>query len=398
MKTILSILQRIILPCICLVFTIGCTSSDEPEPITPQASRTVLVYMVANNNLSSYAAQDFKEMLTGMAALPESTPGRLLVYYAPASGTPELREVMRDGSYTTLTSYTDGLSSVDESRMRSVISDAKNATKAKSYGLVLWSHGTGWLHDNGTIEDEPEQTPGQMSTYSFGWDGTPAKKMSVESLNRAIDGIDWDFIYFDCCHMGTVEVAYELRRRTPVIVACATELGLEGMPYDQNVAPLFAKEAQLDVALDNTFDYYDYQYRIGYGYGCSISLIHTASLDNLATLTREILKTYGPGSAGYQPVPYFRKVVMSTGIYDMRHYIESLCSDPSLLKRWTDTFDATVPLHRTTSEVYMLPAKDFHGLGCQIIMTPDEAETYNYKATSWWKDVVSHTSFTPDNQ
>lgn len=398
MKTTLSILQRIILPCICLVLTIGCKSADEPEPAKPETSRTVLVYMVANNNLSTYAAQDFKEMLTGMAALPASAQGRLLVYYAPASGTPELREVMRDGSYTTLTSYTDGLSSVEEGRMRAVISDVKSATKTESYGLVLWSHGTGWLHDNGTIENVSEQNSGQMSTYSFGWDGTPAKKMSIESLGRAIDGTDWDFIYFDCCHMGTVEVAYELRHRTPVIVASATELGLEGMPYDRNVAPLLAKEAQLETALGNTFDYYEYQYRIGYGYGCSISLIHTASLDNLAKQTREILETYGPGDEDYQPVPYFRKVVMSTGIYDMRHYIESLCKDPSRLKRWADTFDATVPMHRTTSEVYMLPSQDFHGLGCQIITTPDEAEIYNYKSTSWWKDVVSHATFTPDNQ
>ncbi|MDE5799624.1 MAG: hypothetical protein K2H74_01210 [Paramuribaculum sp.] len=352
MKRILSILQRIILPCICMALAIGCTSSDEPEPSKSEASRAVLVYMVANNNLSSYASQDFKEMLNGMAALPESAPGRLLVYYAPTFGSPELREVMRDGTSNTLFTYTDGLSSVDVARMRQVIDDAKSYAQADSYGLVLWSHGTGWLHDYGTIEEGAEQASGQMSTYSFGWDGTPAKKMSIESLNKAIDGIDWDFIYFDCCHMGTVEVAYELRHRTPMIVACATELGLEGMPYDLNVAPLLAKDAQLDVAMGNTFDYYDYQYRIGYGYGCSISLIRTANLDDLAALTREILETYGPGSTDYQPVPYFRKVVMSTGIYDMRHYIESLCGDESLLKRWTDAFDATVAKHSTTAEVY----------------------------------------------
>ncbi|MDE6782205.1 MAG: hypothetical protein K2J17_00645 [Paramuribaculum sp.] len=394
MKRIHSILQRIILPCICVALAMGCTSTNEPEPPQNDITRTVLVYMVANNNLSSYASQDFKEMLNGMAALPESAPGRLLVYYAPASSTPELREVMRDGTSNTLKSYSDGLSSVDAARMREVIEDARSYTQADSYGLVLWSHGTGWLHDYGTIEDEPEQ----QWTYSFGSDGTPAKKMSIESLNRAIDGIDWDFIYFDCCHMGTVEVAYELRHRTPVIVACATELGLEGMPYDLNVAPFFAKEAQLDVAMGNTFDYYDYQYRIGYGYGCSISLIRTANLDDLASHTRKILETYGPGSTDYQPVPYFRKVVMSTGIYDMRHYIESLCTDESLLKRWADAFDATVAKHSTTAEVYTLPAKDFHGLGCQIITYPDEAETYNYKATSWWKDVVSHATFNTDNQ
>ena len=92
-----------------MALTVGCTSSDEPEQPQSEAARTVLVYMVANNNLSSYASQDFKEMLNGMAALPASESGHLLVYYAPAFGTPELREVMRDGSYRTLMSYADGL-------------------------------------------------------------------------------------------------------------------------------------------------------------------------------------------------------------------------------------------------------------------------------------------------
>lgn len=373
---------------------LGCSSADEPDAPQVQPERTVLVYMVANNNLSGWASQDFKEMISGMEALPATTTGRLLVYYAPSNGTRELREVMRDGTYTTIKTYADGRPSVDESFMSEVIDDAKEATGSDSYGLVLWSHGTGWLHDAGTIEDEP----GAMSTYSFGWDGTPAKKMSIESLSRAIDGTDWDFIYFDCCHMGTVEVAYELRHRTPLIVACATELGLEGMPYNHNITPMLAAKPDLAAAVANTFSFYEHQYLMGYGYGCSISLISTAKLDELAACTREILQSCGTMAVGYEPVPYFRSLVMSSGIYDMRHYIESLCADPDMLARWTRAFDATVIKHLTTDEVYTLPAADFHGLGCQIIAHPDDAGWCNYKATSWWADVVSHASFNTDNQ
>ena len=46
-----------------LVFTACGGNHEEPRPTT--APRTVLVYQVANNNLSGYAADDIREMLNG---------------------------------------------------------------------------------------------------------------------------------------------------------------------------------------------------------------------------------------------------------------------------------------------------------------------------------------------
>lgn len=367
-------------------------SADEPTPPPVPQTSTVLVYMVADNNLSSFAVDDLNEMSIGMASLSDETPGRLIVYYAPPAQRPELREIMRDGTVQTLVTYTDGLSSVDEERMRSVISDVKKLAPASGYGLVLWSHGTGWLHDRGTIETSPAVAP-----QSFGWERPTGKKMSIESLARAIGDFKCDFIYFDCCHMATVEVAYELRHITPLIVASATELGVEGMPYDKNVSVMFERPLQLSQALTNTFHYYSDQYLNDSGPGCSISLIHTAPLDQLALLTRNIYSTFGPSSPEYKPVEYFRSIIMDTGIFDMRHHIEHLCTDTQLLAQWLATFNAVVEEHRATPYVYTLPADDFHGLGCQVLKSESEADTYNYRATSWWNDVAKY-AFTTDNQ
>lgn len=358
----------------------GCDSTSSPDdPSASHSQRTLLVYMVANNNLSGFAVRDLEEMSLGM----RNASGRLLVYYAPPSAQPSLLEILPDGSRNTLMTFSDGMSSVDEGRMSTVINKMKEVAPAPGYGLVLWSHGTGWIYDQGTIADKQSANVAPMS---FGWDGYPAKKMSIESLSRAIADVQWDFIYFDCCHMATVEVAYELRKRTPYIIASATELGLEGMPYDKNLPLLLSSHADLEGAMNNTFNFYNDNNTDG----CCISLIHTSDLDNLAAATRDIYTTYGAPATSYIAVPYFRDIVMSTGIYDMHHHIKALCSDVDRFAAWEQTFKSVVVKHLTTPRVYGLQADDFNGLGSNVIYRTDEANVYHYTSTAWWPDVMSH--------
>lgn len=382
-----------------MVMALSACSSDEPDAPGPEPEpgpdtthRTVLVYMVSNNNLSRYAMADMQEMADGVRAGALDHGGRLLVYSSLPNETPRLYELMPDGSEALIRSYTDNASSVTVERMRTVIADAKETAPADDYGLVLWSHATGWLNDSGVIGDGSSHSaggsPALISPLSFGADGMPAKKMSIASLARALEGHHFSFIYFDCCHMATVEVAYELRHATDHIVASPTELGVEGMPYDRNIGCFFRHEADIDGAAFNTFDYYN----TNSIYGCTISVIDTRAIDRLATSTRSILADF-PYPADYSRVPYFRKVMMTTGIFDLADYIEARCTDPQRLTEWRRDFDAVVTSFRTTDKVYFLDASRFHGLGTQIIESAGDADVYDYTATSWWTDVVE-PSFT----
>ena len=364
----------------------------DPVPEPEKAHRTVLVYMVSNNNLSRYAMADMQEMVYGVKAGALDTGGRLLVYSSLPNETPRLYELKPDGSEALIKSYTDNASSVTVERMRAVIADAKEAAPADDYGLVLWSHATGWLNDSGVIDDGSSRSAGEspalISPLSFGADGLPAKKMSITSLARALEGHHFSFIYFDCCHMATVEVAYELRHAADRIVASPTELGVEGMPYNRNLECFFLPKADIDAAAANTFDYYT----TNPSYGCAITTLDTGALDRLAASTRSILSDF-PYPADYSRIPYFRKVIMTTGIFDLADYIEARCTNPQRLAEWRRDFYAVVTSFRTTDEVYFLDASRFHGLGTQIIESPDDASAYDYTATSWWADVVA-PSFT----
>ena len=76
-----------------LLFT-ACNQDDDPVP--PEVgSRTVLVYIVADNNLSSFAKEDVEEMIAGMESVDLSS-SNLLVYQDDrvAPGSLETRKVV----------------------------------------------------------------------------------------------------------------------------------------------------------------------------------------------------------------------------------------------------------------------------------------------------------------
>lgn len=75
---------------LCLGFT-SCSENETPEPRT---TRTILVYMMANNSLNSFASKNIESMIEG-ATSKNLNGGNLIVYYAPAGSPPELLRIRR---------------------------------------------------------------------------------------------------------------------------------------------------------------------------------------------------------------------------------------------------------------------------------------------------------------
>lgn len=369
--------------------------SDEPTPAVPPEdtlpeSRAVLVYMVADNNLSGYARDDMNEMKSVAAKECEETGGRWIVYYSGPDHSPRLIEFSATGEENVLKTYPAELKSVTIERMRDVIADFKSIAKTDRHGIVLWSHGTGWIDDRGSL-DEPAAREA-IDPLSYGYEGTEGARMKVTSLARALDGWGFDFIYFDCCHMATVEVAYELRNAAKIMVACPTELGVEGMPYENNIGPLLRGE--IETAAQNTFAYYDQHYNVAADsykyciYGCAITMIDLTKMDKLAAASRDIASGGISFDTDYNPVNYFRSGV-SDGIYDMSHYFNSLPTSSELIDKWNKSFSEVVVSAQHTPTVYYLNATDFKGLGCNIILSKEDASIYGFDSYGWWKDVMS---------
>ena len=359
----------------------GCKKKTD-EPVGPTTTpRTVLVYMAANNDLGSrgYDEKDIDEMRTAVVAGGLNN-GRLLIYHAATDGTETLCEMDNTGTLNIIKTYNDGYCSINAARMKQVIADVKANAPADDYGLVLWSHSTGWIED-GITESAPKR--------SFGADNS--KKMNVTTLASVLSGQGFSFVYFDCCYMSTIEVAYELRNVTPTIVASVLEVPLEGMPYNKNIPCFFQETPDLIGAATNTFNYYNVL--AGENRTCSMTVTNTAGLDALAQATRDIYALAGP-VVNYTTV---QKFSLDKAYYysDFGDYIEQLCATlptgPALLEKWNAALNDVVLYKAATPMLWnTTPIIKHSGFSTYILNKESDATntSRNYNNLSWYADVA----------
>lgn len=349
--------------------------SDSPDD-RPKVSRTVLVYMAANNNLASETVYDIHEMEVAADNGALDTGGRLLVLRSTSAGT-ELMEIVKGAEPVTLLAYDDIAAgeSVDPETMRRVFDDMRSLAPAESYGLVLWSHGTGWMDESGPRLSAPQ-------LRSFGYDA--GRRMSLPELREALEGQGFDWIYFDCCHMGTVEVVYELRDCARIIVASPTELPVEGMRYDKNVPLFFKPVPDLVGAARNTYENYaDNSF-------CTMSVVETAKLGMLATASRRVFEEAAGLPDDFSGIPFMRRQVSPIcTIYDMADYIRALGASSTALDSWTKAYNDAILYSAATRKCFDLDLTGYSGLGCNVLFRAEDSKLYNYDRTAWWADVVS---------
>lgn len=357
----------------------GDKHSDEPAPgpgKPSEATRTVLVYMVAHNDLGArgWDNADITEMRTA-ASTGSLGGGRLVVMHQSSEGNSMLKEITADGTVDTLKVYDTAEAAVSIARMRRVCDDVREYAPASAYGLVLWSHGTGWL-DNGMADSY------NAPKRAFGLDG--GKQMSVTSLAKALDGQGFDYVYFDCCHMASVEVAYELRHATPVVVGSACELPNAGMPYDENLDMLMKGDAAGAAA--NTFRYYNEM--AGSGRTCTMSVIRTDGLDRLAEATRRVFATAQPLPEGTMPQAFER--TGTCRLFDFEDYVERIATDSDALTAWRSALEQSVAYAASTPTIFSTLKIARHcGLSTFVVQSPADMDNMNYYRLRWAGDVAS---------
>ncbi len=374
--------------CGIIIFALSsCSKNDDPDPAA-EPKCTVLVYMIADNSLGSYSlnvdSDNLKQMQDAVAA-GALNGGRLLVYYDPyeADAAPQLLEITPKETVT-LKTYSEDVSSVDADFMRGVLDDAASIAPAPKNWLVLWSHGTGWIESSSSRSADT-----RAATTSFGQDLHPNRaEMKVTSLASALGKGKYDVVYFDCCFMGCVEVMYELRHAAKEIVASATELPIEGMPYNVNIPAMFADNATAQKVAENTLAYYKSDKASNNS--CTIAVVKTDELEPLAEATRAIMRTGALPSYSYEAVPFYRWNGAKSYTYDFGDYINNLEVDNGgLVDAWNAAYKRAVTYYGSTPVSYGLDMSKFTGIGTYIIRTKSDVSLLGYDNQSWYKDVVS---------
>lgn len=270
---------------ISLVVILPSCGGKKDEPKSTVAKRTVLIYAVASNNLSSDLISDKSEMVEaapGVAGLGDDI--RVLLYSVASQSATEatLAELTKDPSGTwsfqDLKSYDRNTFSTDPVRMREVFTDLRKEAPAEKYGLVFWSHGTGWIP---AFSDH--QVPGLQKSYGLDKYQGVTDYCDLDELSSAIPDRMFDYIWFDLCYMMGVEVAYQLRNKCDYIAGYPTEDWSMGMNYDTTLPMLAAAEPDLAGAGKAFYDYYMDQ-----SMAVTVTVMKTAGLERLAEATADI--------------------------------------------------------------------------------------------------------------
>lgn len=226
---------------------IGCGNDDLPSIDKRQlADHSVLVYIVADNNLSDSGDESFRIISKAYYNTPNRDDANLFVYLDnhEGDGLPVLYYLDPKTEPTVLKGYTEQ-NSVSPSVIREVCSTVfSTGQRAKSVNSVIfWSHGTNWY---------PANT--KERTRSFGEDNNA--KIDISDMADALKGLSINNLMFDACLMGSAEVAAEFADVADVLVASPTEILTTSYPYRTIIPALCTSKPDMHKVVDLYQQYY----------------------------------------------------------------------------------------------------------------------------------------------
>lgn len=417
MKKILGILS--------LVFVfISCNNDnhDMPTPTPDSNSITILAYLVGNNDLNGVLLDNIVSMYDGLAEMKQ--PASFLVYWdgkSPIGESEKTHLILKyqtdgkgkiNGNKALNTSYTSeevlaeaeivkeypSQLSTSEQVMSSVLKDMVALSPTDKLGLVFGSHGSSWLN---TI----------ITSRSFGQDGSGTDNtIMLPEMVRAISSVGktFEFILFDACYMGSVEVCHEFKDVTKYQIVSAMEVPAYGFPYSTFMKYLYqGTESAYKLACQEYIDYYKYilEYESGSAWG-TVALIDSKEIGaltqeikkeitghktDLANYNTNVLQEYGRGGG-----PYIS--------YDLGHFIKDLNDGviPSAFETQLDKaviYKGCMEKARTSSyEDYSVDAENYSGLGIYIPTSKRPKWNQYFKTTDWytvsgWNEVTFDWDF-----
>jgi hypothetical protein len=219
----------------------SCTDPDACQdgvctgPMICTGEVVVLVYLDGDNDLDANAMEDLAEMEA--AGVDDAGWLRVFALYdrSPYSGWTDTRlfevnsggRTELDGPALGITAGAslDELNMGDPATLSAFIDDvqALGGTDPQ-YFLILWNHGDGWRRRS-TGTEEPRRFKQVCN------DETSDDWLQTNELHTALAGKNLTLVGFDACLEGMVEVAYEIRNDTRIMVASEETEPVEGWDY-----------------------------------------------------------------------------------------------------------------------------------------------------------------------
>ena len=225
-----------------------------------------------------------------------------------------------------------------------------------------------------------ENRPGQKPSYTC---------MEIDDMVNAIpDGL-FEYIAFDACYMGCVEIMYALRNKTRYILSCCSEVVSNGYPY-QNITS-YLLDANLNEVCKGFYNYYSS--KTGWEQMGDISLVKTEGLDSLAGCYKKIMAEYRQNISQTDVDNVQRFDVFTNHVYyDLEDYLVKLGTKTEYLNEFRSQMEKCVLFNKSTK--YMFPGsyreleiKTYSGMSVYIPLQEYESSGLNaeYRKTEWYQ-------------
>ena len=391
-KTLLFALAAVVMQ-----FAVACNNDDpqptpKPEPPTPEQpqplteSHTLAIFMQGNNGLAEFMDSNLQRILSSYYDMPEGD-FRILIFYDRGNYTRLTELYMHDGmaKQRLIEEYDTTASTVDKEFFESVLARIKEEAPADSYGLILSSHGGGWvpsdlydvyLLDEGTRVSEPEARPLFYAQDDYDC-------MEIPDLVDALDDIHFNYIIFDACFMANVEALYELRNSADYIVASAAEVLGTGFPYETMIPMLFEyDDHNLKVICEEYMEFYKNS-------SGTVALIDCEQLEPLAEAMKGVMAEMGTVDVDdvqtYDAFEYHL-------FFDLMHYVELGVENCTAFE---EALNEAVLYSGYTSYIETATGKDVEtytldrscGLSCYIPQKDCPATETAWRNTAWAKAI-----------
>ena len=363
----------------------SCKKAETEEIVVVKRPKTVLLYMVANNNLSYDAENSISRLQNGYIPAEE---GNLLVYKHCAGMDPVLLHIKK-GEEGTVVADTAYRFPPRVSATKSALTQALNVTQAlfpaDSYGLILWSHGTGWIPPLASSSSAAqEQRSGSCPERTFGLDGKV--ELEIRDLAQAIP-YKLSFMLMDACFMGGIETAYEVKDSVDYYIGSPAEILTESFPYHKIMQHIFKSTPDYAAVCKEYYDYYNA--KSGAERSATVALMDCSKLAEVAEVAKRVFDQYGERIASLDLSllqPYFRGS-SSKYFYDLKDLVDAI-ADASLSAEFAAALERAVPYKASTPYFIELPIRSFCGVSTYVPGNPADTKLADYYKQYKWNQAT----------
>jgi hypothetical protein len=257
--------------------------------------RNILFYLGGDNDLLSETYQKINQVRAGW----NPAKGEMIIYADQKNKGAFLLRVNEmkdtDGYYglDTIAVY-ETENSANAGTLNRVINKMVQDYPADSYGMIFFSHASGWL---------PEGTLSRPRSLVID-DGEGVRhEMEYDDFAGAIPDKQFDFIVFEACLMADVMSVYELRNKTGYVLASSAEIVSPGFGgsneltteiYKKEIMRLYDTKNDVKSAVSGfAQSYYDHIATIpedNVFCSATLSLINMDEMEALASMTKVVLQ------------------------------------------------------------------------------------------------------------